>query len=248
MKIKIFSKFYQSLEPIHLLFAAVGLFVLIFFVFQYNYSSKSDLAVNYSDTPEKKEIKRKKDRLEAARLGETDPNTQLTARVTEANGIANGLLQFCLHRYFVLNKSVPANLNELLTEFQTSELKPPFVQKTTETGGLLTGRGSYFVRYSPKPLMISILGSGSDSRRDGAVFVLRTPDASAQPIADRDGIKAATLTTLYVAPDAPNGVIPQPFAVSSEFQNAGWTIEPLRLTDVTPDKLEAVNRMLSEVK
>lgn len=77
---------------------------------------------------------------------------------------------------------------------------------------------------------------------------MRTPDNSYQLGLKEGQTKTALLATLYVAPAVKDGILPPPFAIADEYRKSGWTVEPLRLADVSADKLNQINQMLSEVK
>lgn len=240
------SRKIKNIEPVHWMIIGVAVVVGLIFSFQYISAPATNLTVVYDDLPETSKAAVRKKYKEAAQMGETDQNMRLSARVVEASGIVNALLVYSLAQHFVENKGVPANASDLLNGFQDSELRPPFVQKINSSGHIITARGAYFVTYNAKPLTVSLLASGDDYKRDGAIFVLRAPDETARYYADREKIKSAAYASLFVAPEQSDGAIPAPFALAQDFLRAGWSVEPLRLNDISSDKLDAVNQMLDK--
>ena len=244
-------KFYaaklKSIEPVHLMLLGISLVVAVFFGIQYINTPESKISLYYDD-----EVSNVKDlstvksaSSEAARIGEDDPNVRLSMRFFEANGIANGLLHFCLYNYFTQNQRIPSNTINLLNEFLTSDLKPPYVLNIDENGRFITRRGVYFVQYRPNPFSIAVLSSGENSDEDGGVFLLRMPDYAANQIyKDKLDTPFVDLATVYVAPDKDTAKIPNFFSEANHFVELGWRIEPLRMTDVSAEKLEAVKKLL----
>jgi hypothetical protein len=145
-----------------------------------------------------------------------------------------------------------ADARELLREFGNSELFPPGFTlaeptRPTSYGLLATPRGTYFIRYRPRPLALEILAGGSQGLESGAPFMLRVPEVI-QPVvapADPAAPVAGYWATLFVAPASLDAPIPAPFASPAAYLAVGWLAEPLRAVPFTEAQTQELNRWLA---
>ncbi len=184
-------------------------------------------------------------------VGDNDKNVRYAERVREASSIGLGLSLFLIGERVSKNRVM--TLPQVMKEFSSSELLPPGVvvlspERSTSYGLLQTERGIYFINYSPKPLKIEILAASPNGLTDGAVFILRVPDASAAnmkpPIASSKVSSAGAWASIFEAPENENHYIPPPFSPVETFTAMNWQIRPLLQAEILPEKMNKLNNFL----
>lgn len=245
----------SRIEPHFFILFGVGIVVLsVFFIGYIRNSGDNERTVynvEYETATDFDNLQnQRRNKAESAKLGDSDPSVKMSNRVVEANAIALALLQYILHKKIVEEKDVPG-LYELIAGFEKSDIVPPGITviptaPNSTVSRFFSSRGVYFIRYQPSPLVVEVLSSGKTAA-DGEVFVLRSPDNSALAVAQQNVLKSAYWATLYVAPMTnPNAVIPAAFSSPQIYRDAGWSLEPLRVSDLSGDKLNAIEKLLSE--
>lgn len=202
------------------------------------------------DVAAQQEKQRKQNKKEFYQTGEYDANLKYAERVREASAISLGLSIFLL-RERLMEQKTSVSINDILTRFESHELKPPGVKNqptaNADYGLLRTSRGLYLLRYRAKPFVLEVLACGTNGMSDGAIFVLRVPDQARTQIVGGDSTQVvASWAVLYVAPENNRAAwIPPAFSPPETFVNTGWRMEPLQANDVSPDRLAELNRYLS---
>lgn len=192
---------------------------------------------------------------ELVQLGETDPTVKYAERQREASSIGLGMSLFVVRQRVSYQRSFD-DIQSLLSEFAKSDIFPPqmtmLVPKQAVAYGIIgSARGLYYIRYQPNPLKIEILACGNNGLDDGAVFVLRLPETSAADVRVEPNAKvsvAGKWATLFVSPSYGNAYLPPAFAPPADYQNSGWTIEPLRSAEISPEKLNQIQNFLQNYK
>ncbi len=243
-----FGKKIKNIEPHHLILLGIAVVFFLLYLFNSAGTSRINYKVNYEESPLGQLRKKKANEDKNLRMGENDPHARLASRVLEANAITLGLLQYTVYQKVVERNEIN-DIELLMRGFAVSDLKPPSTNvlmpvKKSLYGTIMTSRGAYYIRYQPKPLVIEVLSSGSNSS-DGAVFVIRAPDNAALPVAEQNNIKSAAWATLYVSPELESASIPPAFSAPDVYQTAGWSVEPLRVSDISAEKLEAIKKLLA---
>ena len=236
-----------------MMFVLFGVFIVIFIfigISMYRSDSVFKADVKYENQTEK--VERLKETLDKIPLmGENDTNFRYAERVREASSIGLGMSIFLVNQRVHFNRTL--TLQELMQEFARSDLLPPgitvlFPKSQTNYGVTQTGRGIYFIRYSPKPLRIEILAGSIVGKEDGAVFILRIPDTSAANINPSESMSSANIksagawATVFEAPENADHYIPPPFSPLQTFTAMNWSVKPLQQADISPDKLKQFKR------
>lgn len=209
-----------------------------------------DASVVYDNENAANQEKQKKQaKKEFYQTGEYDANLKYAERVREASAISLGLSLFLL-RERIMEQKTSVSINDILTRFDTHELKPPGVKNqsnpSADYGLLRTSRGTYLLRYRAKPFVLEVLACGTNGMTDGAIFLLRVPDQARAQIVGGDSTQVvASWAVLYLAPNNRAAWIPPAFSPTETFVNTGWQLEPLQANDVSPDRLAELNRYLS---
>ena len=245
--------FFQPEAP-QVVIAVVVLTICVLAYFSMNAEKTHDLKVEYA--AQKNRLARDEAvETDVVQLAETDPTLRYAERQREASGIGLGLSLFVVRQRISYGRGF-SDVQSLLNEFAKSDIFPPQMtmlvpRQTVAYGILASGRGLYYVRFQPSPLKIEILACGSDGSESGAVFVLRLPETSAANVAVEQNPNvgvAGKWATLFVSPASGNAYLPPPFAAADVYQNSGWTIEPLRAADISPDKLNQIQQFLRSYK
>lgn len=260
---KIFSSVFKFIRPDsnQIVFFVAAIVIFGAFALSKMTGEKLNARVEIADGVESPENFRKSRiqlNSEEVRLGETDPNVQLTERIREASALSIGLGWFLLSERVSDNPKVTDSVVELMENFSRSPLLPPGMSvlntaQKTDYGLVQTARGLYFVRYRPRPLMVEILASGKKGGLDGAVFAVRMPDRSAaefiasQPNASKLKV-AGTWASLFVAPENQNAYIPPPFAPGTAYLNTGWKPDVVRANEFSPEKINELQKFLEGVR
>lgn len=249
-------------EPLQIVVLTVLLLVFGTSYFQWRRgTSQTDIDISYKntfqtgDTAQRAQISE-----ESLRLGEDDENLLLTERIKESAAISLGLSVMTLKSRLIDRKNY-FTVSELMQAFEVSPMLPPATRVLTPQGAnpqfgiLSTSRGAYYVRYRPAPLAFEILAVGNRGLADGAAFVLRTPDARGAEIEyeanpDEKNLQsfAGNFATVYVAPRNLEAYIPPPFSDANMFTQSGWTPQPLRQSEVSPERIAELRSFLENAK
>lgn len=159
-------------------------------------------------------------------------DTTVRLRETGALGMAITLSVFA---EFSEKKSIPANVETVITAVQTRGLMPP--KMAFENGKLESASSLFFVRYKSQPLAFEILSSPKQGAGgQSPSLMMRFPLAS---------LDKRTITYFQSA-STNQAQMPEPFAPLERIVAAGWTIEQWR-GELLP-KSENASRLLEEEK
>lgn len=188
--------------------------------------------------------------VKASSLGQNDISVRYADRLRDASALALGLTIYAVRERVSEKKRVIPSVGELMAEFGKTDLMPPGLtaleaDRPIGFGMLGSRRGVYYVRYQPVPLAVEVLACGARGLDDGAVFMIRLPEAAPlpQPSAGPQTV-AGGFATLYVAPFA-NAPIPVAFSSPQAYAAAGWRQEPLRAIPFPPEKIAALQTWLA---
>ncbi len=177
-------------------------------------------------------------------LGATDISVLYADRLRDATALSLALGLYILHER-ISNHHLLIGIGDVIDGINHSDLMPPQMQAATSSGIFSSPRGLYYVRYRSSPLTIEVLACGSRGLEDGAIFIIRLPEAQPIPVADlAPSEQAGGFATLFTAPFA-NAVIPQPFSSAQVFAAAGWAQEPLRATPFSSQQVTELNQWLA---
>lgn len=111
------------------------------------------------------------------------------------------------------------SVSELLDRVMRRNLLPPGLVPLEGQAAFAAQHGTLYVRFRPQPFGVEIL-SLPRKRLDGACLLLRVPDANQASNDSR--------LRYFQAMKLDGARIPPPFALDSEVQSLGWTIETMR--------------------
>ncbi|MDQ3649326.1 MAG: hypothetical protein M3458_03410 [Acidobacteriota bacterium] len=126
------------------------------------------------------------------------------------------------------------SVNELLNGVTGRNLVPPGLTLLPDQAAFASAHATLHVRFRPQPFGVEIL-SVPRERADGACLLVRVPDVDGERAASAD-----TRVRFYQAMRLEGVRLPPPFALTSEIQAHGWTVETMRATlppDADPQKL-----------
>lgn len=254
------QKFFKPEPPQVVIFVMICVFSLMAY-FSMTAEQTHELRVQYADKKNKLAADEAAVSAEVISLGETDPTVKYAERQREASAIGLGLSLYIVRQKISYDRDFK-DIPVLMSEFSKSDIFPPQTkliqtQNAVPYGIFATTRGLYYVRYQAAPLKLEIIACGANGLKDGAVFVLRLPETAAANSSVQDS--AADLTngksapagkwaTLFVSPSAGNPYLPPAFSDASVYQNSGWTIEPLRSTEFSPEKIQQLQKFLESYK
>ena len=256
---KVIKSAWKYLKPNEFVLVIFGVFIVLAIftaIKMYRDPSveKFDGKLNYENlSPEQK--RQIESIAEDTRLGETDSNLRYAERVREASSIGLGLSLY-LVRERVSNNRV-LTLQQTMVEFAKSDLLPPACQvlnpdSQTDYGLVKTERGVYYVRYSPAPLKLEVLSSGANGLADGSTFIIRVPDTSAANLQVKANsaktTSAGAWATIFEAPENENHYIPAAFAPVQSFAAMNWQIRALQQTELSPERVQELNKFLQRQK
>jgi hypothetical protein len=245
------TSFFKNLSPSAYVFLVTTAIVLLAGAARYKAGQAFDPNVTFEDGSEQSESATKNAayKVKASTLGQQDISVRYADRVRDASALSLGLGLHILHERISNNRVIP-NVRDVLREFARSDLMPPRMTvleptRPTEYGLVATPLGLYFVRYRPTPLTIEVLAVGTRGLEDGAVFMIRLPEAQPAPATDIEPQNyAGGYATIFVAPFA-NAPVPVAFSSSQAYAAAGWRQEPLRTTPFPPEKVAALRNWLA---
>lgn len=257
---RIFSKIFKFLKPepaqVVLLTVIIGVFGVAFFRWKNDSGNFKEIEIEYQTAFSSDRQKQFQQQREDLRLGESDENLLFAERVKEGAAISLGLSIMTLNARLVERRNF-TTVTDLMAAFEKSPMLPPHTSVATPQGAnpqygiCVTKRGSYFIRYRAQPLGFEILAVGMRGLADGAAFIMRVPDGKGAEInyqndASDENLRsfAGNFATLYVSPRNLEAYIPPPFAEANIFIQSGWTAEPLRNNELSPDKLAQLRQFL----
>jgi hypothetical protein len=153
------------------------------------------------------------------------------ARVREVSAMVTGLTLLAVNEA-IARRPAPT-VQSLTDRFAARGLLPPGISRHAANGVLESERGLIYVRYRPEPLAIEVVSIGR-APLDGPAIVGRLATGT-----DDDSGAA-----LFIAGRINNESLPEPFTPTSQVAAMGWSVEPLRERNFSPQELEQVNAWL----
>ncbi len=126
------------------------------------------------------------------------------------------------------------SVGELLNGVTERNLVPPGLTLLPDQAAFASAHATLHVHFRPQPFGVEIL-SVPRTRADGACLLVRVPDIDGERAAGAD-----TRVRFYQAMRLEGVRLPQPFALPSEIQAHGWSVETMRATlpsDANPQQL-----------
>jgi len=134
------------------------------------------------------------------------------------------------------------SVNALIAGVAERNLTPPGLAVVPNEAAFASAHATLYVRFRPQPFGVEIL-SISRERTDGASLLVRVPDRE-----DAERSSAERQLHFYQAMRLGDVRVPPPFALPSEIQAHGWTIETMRASlpaDADPQQLTVWLRELN---
>lgn len=187
-------------------------------------------------------------------FGDDDSQTHYAERLRDASQIAISLALYTVRERMGEKHAVLPDIKAVLDGLDSSPLKPDTVRDMRVVvrpdgalGQIITPSGAYYVSYRPRPLAFDVLAAGAHGLSDGAIFILRLPDATGQLArGTNEPPQYGAFATVFIAPYA-NARLPVPFSPPSSFRAAGWSQEPLRSAPFSPAEVGEINRFVNSV-
>lgn len=164
--------------------------------------------------------------------------TEARLRETGALAIATGLYGIRA----IAERRPVSSVSELLAGVTARNLLPPGLTLLPDQAAFASAHATLHVRFRPEPFGVEIL-SVPRERADGACLLVRVPDIDGERTASAD-----TRVRFYQAMRLEGVRLPPPFALSSEIQAHGWTVETMRASlpsDADPQQLATWLRELN---
>lgn len=125
-------------------------------------------------------------------------------------------------------------VNELMAGVVARGLMPPGLHLVPNEAAVASPYGTLYVRFRPQPFAVEVLSMPRE-RMDGPCLLMRVPDTD-ESSHSRERVRYFQALRL-------DGVrVPPPFALASEIQSLGWTVEQMRASqpnDVDAQRLVA---------
>lgn len=241
-------------SPFHyVVFIAGAVFFLAFAARLYFGGGPGGLNVRYRDrkpvaartSPAEREVESR------MYLADEDRSVRYADRLRDASQIAYACGLYAVRQRTGYQRTIP-DIVTLMNELEKTPLMPPVVtgarvlkyRDGTERAVLQTPTGLYYVSYRPTPLAFDVLAAGERGLDDGAVFVVRMPEASGTIARGQNPPARGVFASVFVAPYQ-NAVVPLPFSPADAYRAAGWAQEPVRSAPVSADELAEINRFLA---
>lgn len=242
----------KDLSPSAYVFLVTFFIVVVAGLARYKAGHSFDPNVTFEDGSAQEETARRESgyKVKPSSLGQNDISVRYADRLRDASALTLGLSLYVLHERLANNRAIPT-ASALMSEFGRSDLMPPRMSVLTpdrplEYGMVASPLGVYFVRYRPTPLTVEVLAAGARGLSDGAIFMIRLPEAQPAPVSSdvQQQNIAGGYATVFVAPFA-NATVPVAFSSPQAFIAAGWSQEPLRTVPFSPEKLAALQNFLT---
>lgn len=254
------GSFFKPEVPQVIIFVTIFVFGILAY-FSMSAQQTHELRVQYDIKKSKLAADDSTVSTEVVRLGETDPTVRYVERQREATSIGLGLSLFILRQKVVSSREY-RDTPELMTDFAKSDILPPQTKliptrNAVPYGLFATTRGIYYVRYQFAPMKLEIIATGANGIKDGAVFVLRLPETAAANLPETTAANdltngksnpAGKWATLFVAPSSGDAFLPPAFSDAAVYQKSGWTVEPLRAVEFSPEKTQQLQKFLENYK
>jgi len=162
------------------------------------------------------------------------------ARLREAGALAIATSLYGVRA--IAERRPVGSVGELLAGATGRNLVPPGLTLLPDQAAFASAYATLHVRFRPQPFGVEIL-SVPRERADGACLLVRVPDVDAERAASAD-----TRVRFYQAMRLDGVRLPPPFALASEIQAHGWTVETMRATlppDANPQQLATWLRELN---
>lgn len=162
------------------------------------------------------------------------------ARLREAGALAIATSLYGIRA--ITERRPTGSVSELLAGVTERNLVPPGLTLLPDQAAFASAHATLHVRYRPQPFGVEIL-SVPRERIDGACLLMRVPDVDSERAASAD-----TRVRYYQAMRLDGVRVPPPFALPSEIQAHGWTIETMRASlpsDANPQQLATWLRELN---
>ncbi len=134
------------------------------------------------------------------------------------------------------------SVNELINGVAGNNLTPPGLAVVPNEAAFTSAHANLYVRFRPQPFGIEIL-SIPHERTDGASLLVRVPDTD-----DAQTSNTERQPRFFQAMRLGDARVPPPFALATEIQAYGWSIEMMRASlpaDVNPQQLATWLRELN---
>lgn len=125
-------------------------------------------------------------------------------------------------------------VEELLAGISTRGLMPPGLQLVPNEAAVASEYGTLYVRYRPQPFAVEVLSMPRE-RMDGPSLLMRVPDVE-------ESNNSAERVRYFQSHRLDGVRVPPPFALASEIQSLGWSVEKMRASqpnDVDAQRLAA---------
>ncbi len=241
----------KKLGPVGTVFLVASVFVALSGLIRYAGRNRLDVSVAYQDMSQPQGESRsgaRSQEVRASSLGEGDVSVRYADRLRDASALALGLTLHVLHER-ISNRRILLNSASVLSGFEQTGLLPPQMTIAAQSaqvnyGTVLSPRGLYIVRYRPTPVTIEVLACGAKGLQDGAVFMVRVPEAQAPPVTLEPQQQAGNFASVFIAP-MNDAVIPAEFSSAQAYAAAGWRQEPLRTVPFTAEQLNNLRTWLA---
>ena len=162
------------------------------------------------------------------------------ARLREAGALAIATSLYGVRA--IAERRPTGSVGELLAGVTERNLVPPGLTLLSDQAAFASAHATLHVRFRPQPFGVEVL-SVPRERMDGACLLVRVPDVDGERAASAD-----TRVRFYQAMRLDGVRVPPPFALPSEIQAHGWTVETMRATlpsDADPQQLATWLRELN---
>ena len=231
----------------YVMFIACG-FLFLSFGARYFFGGEKQLDVRFSDRRATDESLRTIRQADAKiYYGDDDRSARYADRLRDAAQIAISLGLYTVRERTASERREIPDIESVIRGLAASPLMPPGARVVSERGILLTQTGAYFVRYRPRPLAFEVLAGGARGLEDGAIFIVRFPEATGTFAREQNAqAQYGSFATVFVAPFQ-NAPVPLPFSPPDSFRAAGWTQEPLRSAPISASEAAEINRFIEIV-
>lgn len=146
------------------------------------------------------------------------------ARLREATAVAVAASLASISRS--MERRPVASVDDLLAEMARKNLLPPGVEFVAERKLLASERSVIHVRFRPQPFGVEVVALGRE-RRDGPALLVRVPDDNIEREAQNDQ-RSQNRARYFYSLRLENITVPEPFAIASRVEAAGWQEDYIR--------------------
>ncbi len=232
----------------YVMMIAGAVFLLSFGIRTYFGDANQGLEVEFRDRAERTSSPTPSNREIEAKIyyGDDDRFARYAERLRDASQIAISLGLYTV-RERMANRA-PSDVQSVLIGLAKTALMPANASLINSGGIMMTTNGLYYIRYRPHPLAFEVLAVGAKGFEDGAVFIVRLPEATGTIAQPKDTqAQPGAYATVFVSPFN-NATLPVPFSPPSVFRAAGWSQEPLRSSPVSQSELQEISSFINSVQ